>query len=135
MSARHPEGRPYSATTYRRYGCRCEHCTAAHAIHGARTGGWGRPTPAGDTDWMADAACRGADPLVFHPERMNRTAVAAAKAYCDDCPVRRPCLEAGIAEPLDQGIMAGTTPPERDELRRKRAVAERSFAALRGGAA
>ncbi len=49
-----------------------------------------------DREWRMNAACRGVDPELFFPAAEGGPArdaqVAAAKAVCARCPVRRECL-------------------------------------------
>lgn len=71
-------------------------------------------------DWMAEAACRGTDPRLWFPSRDTSEATyERARAICDGCNVRDECLAAALANPPkgDVSIWAGTTPPERAELR------------------
>ena len=74
--------------------------------------------------WRHQAACRGLDPQVFfpdeeEPERLpgaGDTAPGdAAKAVCDRCPVRQPCLEWAIATREKEGVWGGCD--ERDRRR------------------
>jgi len=57
---------------------------------------------------------------VFYPDTRSSNAravlVAAAKAVCAPCPVREPCLEAGMSE--RRGIWGGLTASERHPKRR-----------------
>ena len=52
-------------------------------------------------DWVASAACAGTPVTLWFPEGVGaRRATARAIArYCDACPVRRECGEAGAREP------------------------------------
>jgi WhiB family redox-sensing transcriptional regulator len=54
---------------------------------------------------------------LFYPERgsTERIWVAAAKAVCSACPVRRDCLAAGMSEP--RGVWGGLTAYERRRQR------------------
>lgn len=72
------------------------------------------PAPA---DWTTDAACaKSDDPDLFYPE--TKGPHRAARAVCQACPVRVQCLEAGMDE--RHGVWGGTSPQERQELRRRR---------------
>jgi WhiB family redox-sensing transcriptional regulator len=65
--------------------------------------------------WMAQGACQHADPDLFFPIATGRAArpqIRAAKAICQGCAVRDPCLSYGLATRQD-GIWGGTTPEER----------------------
>lgn len=67
--------------------------------------------------WWPFAACRGVeDPdLFFSVSEVGPGAaeVARAKAICEDCPVRRLCLEDALADGVPYGVFGGTTPEER----------------------
>lgn len=81
---------------------------------------------------MDEAACRGTDPELWFgsdAERtdtgrtfLSRSAVAAARVYCDACPVRRQCLDMAMAlegtttTKARAGIWGGLTPDERWRL-------------------
>lgn len=45
-----------------------------------------------------------------------------AKAICAQCPVEEPCLEYALADWTLLGIWGGTTPKEREKIRRARAA-------------
>ncbi|MCM1972080.1 WhiB family transcriptional regulator [Streptomyces sp. G1] len=59
------------------------------------------PVPALSTEWMTDANCQGADPDVFFGAMTAEARQLgggiltrrAAIEFCEDCPVRRECLE------------------------------------------
>jgi len=70
--------------------------------------------------WREQARCRGIDPQVFHPADEDEVAAAAAKAICDVCPVRGPCLEFAISAREREGIWGGLTARERRRLVRQR---------------
>ena len=38
--------------------------------------------------WRHDAACRGMDPALFHPDRGDQATVRAAKEVCRHCTVQ-----------------------------------------------
>jgi WhiB family redox-sensing transcriptional regulator len=68
--------------------------------------------------WQRRASCRGADTDLWFPVSGISK---AARAVCEACPVRRLCLEYAIASSrVLQGIWAGTTEPERAQMRRER---------------
>jgi WhiB family transcriptional regulator, redox-sensing transcriptional regulator len=81
------------------------------------------PTPS-DTptvpgrDWIAQAACRDADPAVFTVPA-DDVEVAQALATCARCPVARTCLATALAHDQvgDIGIWGGTTVEVRDQIR------------------
>lgn len=66
--------------------------------------------------WMADAACAGMDPDVFHPDRGEDA--RPAKAICAACPVRQRCLDYALDARLKHGIWGGTSERERRRIRR-----------------
>ncbi|WP_224189141.1 WhiB family transcriptional regulator [Mycobacterium avium] len=70
--------------------------------------------------WTARAACRGADPDLFHP-RDPSSNHEAAFAYCYRCPVPRECLSYALRSPDGKhGIWGATTEAEREVLRAPR---------------
>ena len=72
-------------------------------------------------DWMARAACRGADPELFFPKNGREAQVTAkyVKAtYCNPCPVRNECLQEAVANCELIGIWGGLAPKERRVHRR-----------------
>lgn len=76
------------------------------------------------TAWMSRAACIGADPALFFPERGEAgQGVPEAKAICRGCPVRLECLDYAIANNEPCGVFGGTTVDERDRIRWKRGAA------------
>lgn len=75
---------------------------------------WPQPPP-----WKAEAACTGADPDVFFPER--GASVREARAICRGCPVRIECLDFALENRELFGIWGGKTEKERRSLRALRA--------------
>ena len=79
--------------------------------------------------WQERGLCQSGDATVFFApdserirEREKRE--TAAKRVCDDCPVRRQCLEHALALPEQFGIWGGLTEVERaEEARRRRGAA------------
>lgn len=70
-------------------------------------------------DWSLDAACRDTDPELFFPLGVTaryKDQYLAARAICLPCPVRQECLAFALANDVDHGIWAGTTPGERRRL-------------------
>jgi WhiB family redox-sensing transcriptional regulator len=70
--------------------------------------------------WHADAACKGMVDL-FYPEGAGdpaSRAITEARAVCAGCPVREPCLEAGMGE--RHGVWGGAITIERRQLRKAR---------------
>jgi WhiB family redox-sensing transcriptional regulator len=80
-----------------------------------------------DEAWHIRASCRGPQAEVFFPpphaerkeERLDRE--NAAKAICDTCPVRRPCLDYAIRIREPHGIWGGLNELERKQLLDRRA--------------
>ncbi len=71
-------------------------------------------------DWHADAACRDRPARWWFPEHGDTA--ENARPICSTCPVRQPCLEAGLADVNAQGVWGGTTVTERRRLRRTAAT-------------
>jgi WhiB family redox-sensing transcriptional regulator len=71
------------------------------------------------TDWMLEAACRGADNDPFFPSDAAKAwrKVAAAKAVCAGCPVRVECLDHAVATDEPYGVWGGLTRAERLGIR------------------
>ncbi|HZQ27414.1 MAG TPA: WhiB family transcriptional regulator [Acidimicrobiales bacterium] len=68
--------------------------------------------------WRHRAACRGVDPDVFYP--VSDEEAEAAKAVCNACPVRQPCLEYALANRERDGVWGGATERERRRMIRQR---------------
>jgi WhiB family redox-sensing transcriptional regulator len=67
------------------------------------------------------AACRDTCPDLFFPVGSTGLAVEqieAAKAVCEECPVKAPCLQFALETNQDSGIWGGTSEDERRRLRR-----------------
>jgi WhiB family redox-sensing transcriptional regulator len=71
-------------------------------------------------DWRSYAACTapGVDPELFWPPEGSHG--DEARAICDACPVRKPCLEYALATNQRQGIWGGLGSVERRQLRKAR---------------
>ena len=73
--------------------------------------------------WRQSAACRQvADPELFFPIGSAGIAVTEtqqAKAICDSCPVRQPCLTFALATRQEFGIWGGYDETERRLLHRQ----------------
>ena len=77
--------------------------------------------PAGAPAWRSVAACRDTDPDLFFPIGTTGPAIdqiASAKAVCDACPAKEPCLEFALISNQDSGVWGGTSEDERRKLRR-----------------
>lgn len=68
--------------------------------------------------WRQRGACRGLDPDIFYPGTDEEA--GEAKAICDICPVRQPCLEHALAVREREGIWGGLTERERRRILRQR---------------
>jgi WhiB family transcriptional regulator, redox-sensing transcriptional regulator len=72
-------------------------------------------------DWWSRGACSSADPELFFPISQAGPALqqlAAAKAVCARCEVRRQCLSYALAAGPLQGVWGGTSEEERRRLLR-----------------
>ncbi|WP_084546433.1 WhiB family transcriptional regulator [Glycomyces arizonensis] len=69
-----------------------------------------------DEEWRLQAACRGADPELFFPDRAELA--GPAKEICSECPVQRTCLEYALAIPDLDGIWGGRSSSSRAYMRR-----------------
>lgn len=67
-------------------------------------------------DWHRHAACRGVDPAVFVDGRPLGQ-FAAAKRFCQDCPVVDTCLTHAMDNPQELGVWGGLTARERNNRR------------------
>jgi WhiB family redox-sensing transcriptional regulator len=76
-----------------------------------------------DDAWREQAACGDQDPELFFPEKGEWAKARQAKAVCEGCAVRGPCLHEALhgaqATNDETGIFGGTTPRERRGLRRR----------------
>ena len=68
--------------------------------------------------WRQRASCRGVDPDVFYP--ISDEEAEEAKAICDQCQVRQPCLEYALANRERDGVWGGATERERRRIIRQR---------------
>ena len=69
------------------------------------------------------AACRGADPNLFFPERGQTVRAAVALTYCESCQARAQCLDSTVQRSERVGVWGGTTGRSRKRLRLRRSVA------------
>ena len=75
-----------------------------------------------DDAWQVRAACRGPQAAVFFPpptferkdEKLARE--ARAKAICETCPVREPCLDYALRIREPHGIWGGLNEAERRQI-------------------
>jgi WhiB family redox-sensing transcriptional regulator len=68
--------------------------------------------------WRNGAACRGADPDAFFPERGE--SAEPARQVCARCPARHPCLVYALDNGITHGVWGGLTERERRVLRAPR---------------
>jgi len=77
-------------------------------------------------NWVEGAACAQTDPELFFPEKGKPC--VSAKLVCRRCPVVAACLEWALKSPIRvDGIWGGTTPKERQELRRELGVKTENY--------
>ena len=76
-----------------------------------------------EMDWMAAGNCRDEPPAVFFPS--DGVGVEAARRICASCPVREPCLEYALRNPIDHGVWGGASDRERRRIARQRRAATR----------
>jgi WhiB family transcriptional regulator, redox-sensing transcriptional regulator len=67
------------------------------------------------------AACRHADTDTFFADPAERKIVDAAKAVCQGCELRGPCLEYAIGQDIGSGVWGGLDARERAALVSRRA--------------
>ncbi len=89
---------------------------------------WNRSITWDSEDWRERAACQDLDPDLFFP--IGSTGPAAdqirnAKAICDTCEAKVPCLEFALASNQESGVWGGVTEDERRRLRRVRLAQRR----------
>lgn len=76
------------------------------------------PVPV-DLSWQAFANCATADPEIFTPDKGGTT--RPAKRICEQCSVRRQCLEYALDNDERFSIWGGLTRDERKTLLKLRA--------------
>jgi WhiB family redox-sensing transcriptional regulator len=75
------------------------------------------------TDWRTHGACLTADPELFFPISSTGPALAQleqAKSICAGCQVRQQCLDFALSTLQTHGVWGGTSPEERQSMRRRR---------------
>jgi WhiB family transcriptional regulator, redox-sensing transcriptional regulator len=72
-----------------------------------------------DVNWREDAACTGVDSDIFFPSAEDESATSAAKAICEQCPVRDACLQYALATNQTAGVWGGLDAGERRRMRRR----------------
>jgi hypothetical protein len=73
-------------------------------------------------EWHRQAACRGVGADAFIIDR-GAQYEDSVRQLCAGCSVRQECLETALANADTTGLWGGTTPTERRQMRRGRAVA------------
>ncbi len=75
-----------------------------------------------EATWVNDAACASHPTEVFFVDVGKSANIPIAKAICRDCPVTWDCLEYALRQNEAFGIWGGTTPSERNNIVRLRAM-------------
>lgn len=71
-----------------------------------------------DEDWQLQAACRGKNPDLWHPEQGDQATAEQARRVCAGCPVRVECLAHAIVANEPLAIWGGCTERQRRVVRR-----------------
>ena len=82
-------------------------------------------------EWRRYANCRDTSPDLFFPVGTTGPAIEqieAAKAVCDTCASKAPCLEFAMMTNQDSGVWGGTSEEERRKLRRAWLASQRKSA-------
>jgi WhiB family redox-sensing transcriptional regulator len=71
--------------------------------------------------------CENAPDMFFidHSDKLIREKIRTTKILCGGCPLRNLCLEYALEASEQDGIWGGLTRPERNSLKRGRAIRER----------
>lgn len=71
-------------------------------------------------DWTEDANCKNEDPELFHPvsirSRKSKKAIREALTICEECSVRKECLEFAEKHGEEWGVWGGINFLERNNL-------------------
>ena len=81
--------------------------------------------------WRQQAICRDTDPDLFFPVGTTGQAlvqIERAREVCNQCPVKRDCLEFALETNQDSGIWGGTSEEERRKLRKAWLARQRELA-------
>ncbi|MGH3499754.1 MAG: WhiB family transcriptional regulator, partial [Nocardioidaceae bacterium] len=87
-------------------------------ITGSRNQGWTEHAACVGRAWVFDLA---AAHYGYRPRANADQAVAAAKAICSDCPVAAQCLAWALDVGDSHAVLGGTTPAQRQQMRREAA--------------
>ncbi|HEY7142897.1 MAG TPA: WhiB family transcriptional regulator [Streptosporangiaceae bacterium] len=82
-------------------------------------------------DWRSQGACLAEDPELFFPLSAlgpGHAQIAAAKAVCGRCAVRRECLGFAVSTGQEHGVWGGTSEDERRAMRPQHGRASRRTA-------
>ena len=80
-----------------------------------------RSRPFIPTTWMADAACRDADPAIFFVDHGG--SAAEARTICAGCPVQTQCLDYALAANERHRVWGGTIEKQRRTMSRQKGTA------------
>jgi len=70
------------------------------------------------TEWMLAGNCQDYSPSTFFPS--DGVGVDAARAICQDCPVKDRCREYALAERIEHGVWGGCSERERRRILKRR---------------
>ncbi len=73
------------------------------------------------TEWMLAGNCQDYTPATFFPS--DGVGVDVARAICQDCPVKEPCLEHALVERIEHGVWGGCSERERRRILKRRKLA------------
>ena len=83
---------------------------------------WTRTFDWNTEDWREKASCRSVDPDLFFPVGTTGIALVQiehAKSVCQQCDVKKACLDFAIQTNQESGVWGGTSEEERRKLRRQ----------------
>lgn len=66
--------------------------------------------------WMADGVCRSVGGELWFPEKGDHYSASKARAICQDCPSKQPCLEYAMSRNERFGIWGGASERDRRKL-------------------
>jgi WhiB family redox-sensing transcriptional regulator len=79
----------------------------------------GPALPRRDRDWRERAECLTRDPEEFFAMPSDVLQIAAAKAVCAGCPVRRNCLRLAFSPGAGEGVYGGADETDRRRAQRR----------------
>lgn len=71
-----------------------------------------------ELEWRMLGACRGLDASIFYPDTEEEAQIATL--VCQECGVRKACLEFALAQREKAGVWGGATERERRRILRHR---------------